>query len=409
MRRKVMMLSGMYPPAAGGLERAAQITARTLVARGHEVAVVTLARRDAPAYEVDAGVEVHRIAGWNRFLDRFYENPDRAFAPPVPDPGAVRRIREIARDFRPDVLHAHDWILYSATAASSAPLVVSLHDHGLVCVKRTYLRDGDICDGPAFAKCVRSGVEQYGPLKSVALTAGLFGTGRQRRRVTRYLPVSDAVRDIAIAHSGLPSSRFQTMASPIEDDLASLASSTPPPPWLPDADYVLYAGALAPHKGLTVLLEALAAMERAPKLLILGIRHDDDEIALPPEATLIEGASRAEIMAAYRHAACTVVPSIWPEPLANVAREALLCGSPVVASAVGGLPEIVTHEQDGLLVPPRDPAALAAALTRLLDEPQTRAAMREAGQRGARRFTASVVADQLEAAYEDVLAARASA
>ena len=402
------MLAGMYPPASGGLERATQITARTLSERGHDVMVVTLARTDAPAYERDGRLEVHRIAGWNRFLDRFYEDPNRAFAPPVPDPGAVRQLRALIRDFEPDVLHAHDWILYTAAVATEKPLVVSLHDHGLVCVKRSYLFGSDVCTGPAFVKCVKCGVEQYGTGKSAALTIGLWSTHRWRKTVARYLPVSDAVRDIAVAHSQVPAELFTTQASPIDDDLRDLALATPRPEWCPSGNYILYAGAIAPHKGIGVLLEAHSAMESRPPLLVLGLPHAGDTTVFPPEATVITGASRGEIMAAYRHAAFTVVPSIWPEPLANVAREALLCGSPVIASEVGGLPEIVSDGIDGLLVPPGNVQALTAAMSRLLGDPALRQAMAEAGQVSARRYTASVVVEELEATYEDVIAASLS-
>jgi glycosyltransferase involved in cell wall biosynthesis len=405
---RIMMLAGMYPPASGGLERAAQITARALQARGHSVAVVTLARPDAPAYELDRGVEVHRITGWNRFLDRFYDDPLRAFAPPVPDPGVVRVLRSLIERFRPDVLHAHDWIFYSAAAASELPLLVSLHDHGLVCVKRTFLYGAAQCAGPGLTKCLSCAREQYGAVKSAALTPALWFGDRWRQKVATYLPVSDAVRAIADEHSRVPSDRFVTVASPLEDDLVALANDGAKPDWLPEGPYAVYAGALAKHKGVDTLLAAWQELDAPAELLVLGIPRADEQYSMPQNGTLITGASRSDVMKAYAHSAFTVVPSVWPEPLANVAREALLCGSPVIASRIGGLPEIIEHGVSGLLVEPGDAAALASAMRELLADPDRRQAMGEHGRQAAQRFTASVVTEQLEHLYRSARTATTS-
>ena len=97
------------------------------------------------------------------------------------------------------------------------------------------------------------------------------------------------------------------------------------------------------------------------------------------------------------------VPSTRPDPLPNSAIEALAAGRAVVAANHGGLPEIVTHDKTGLLVPPGDPAALAAALRRLADDPVRCAQMGAAGAADAReRFAVPRMVDEVERLYADL-------
>ena len=90
--------------------------------------------------------------------------------------------------------------------------------------------------------------------------------------------------------------------------------------------------------------------------------------------------SHAEALALYQGADIAVVPSLWREPFGLVAVEAMAAGLPVVASDTGGLSDIVRPGQTGLLVPPGDAAALAAALETLLDDAALRARMGAAGR-----------------------------
>lgn len=102
------------------------------------------------------------------------------------------------------------------------------------------------------------------------------------------------------------------------------------------------------------------------------------------------------------------VPSVY-EPLGMVALEAMACGVAVIASAVGGLPEAVDDGKTGLLVPPRDPTALARGLARLLDSPEQTAAMGAAGcKRAMEMFSPKVIADRYAAVYRRLTAATSS-
>ena len=110
---------------------------------------------------------------------------------------------------------------------------------------------------------------------------------------------------------------------------------------------------------------------------------------------------RDDVPALLAQAAVVVVPS-RSEGLGLSALEAMAAGKPVVASAVGGLREVVIHEETGLLVPPEDPAALAAALKSLLSAPERARKMGEAGRaRVETEFDVEVMREKTRAVWEE--------
>jgi len=138
-------------------------------------------------------------------------------------------------------------------------------------------------------------------------------------------------------------------------------------------------------------------------LVVIGIDRSDAPKRFPAGVTVVRNVPHPQVMAAWIHCSIGVVPSIWPEPFGQVAIEAMACGRPVVASAIGGLQDSVVHGETGLLVPPGDDKALAEAIRSLLNDPARRAAMGEAGRKRARLFMASTVISRIEQVYREVL------
>lgn len=143
-----------------------------------------------------------------------------------------------------------------------------------------------------------------------------------------------------------------------------------PSPTMPQVkNRLIYAGRLVTEKGLWVLIEAFSLQKSASELELVGEGPLRDEIE-----TFLSGSPLRQrvkltcyvtperlrdIMACSKLA---VIPSLWQEPLGLVVLEAMACGVPVVASSVGGIPEMITDGENGLLVPPGDPSTLAAAI-----------------------------------------------
>lgn len=170
---------------------------------------------------------------------------------------------------------------------------------------------------------------------------------------------------------------------------------------IPVSNVVVAAGRLSPEKGFDVLTDAAAEVVRAEPstgFVLFGegaMRADLERrvAALGLAGRFVLPGFRDDLDSLLPAADVAVLPS-FTEGLPNVALEASAAGVPVVATAVGGTPEVVADRETGLLVPPADPAALAAALLTLLRDPATRSRMGAAGRRRMReRFTFAAQAD----------------
>ncbi|HEY6496781.1 MAG TPA: glycogen synthase [Trebonia sp.] len=182
--------------------------------------------------------------------------------------------------------------------------------------------------------------------------------------------------------------------------------------------YVIFVGRITRQKGLPVLLRAAASLDPAAQLvlcagaadtpalgaevssLVAGLRLSRSGVIWIPEML-----PKAEVIQLLTHALAFVCPSVY-EPLGIVNLEAMACATAVVASRVGGIPEVVAGGETGLLVPPDDPASLADALNHLLRDPARAAAMGLAGRkRAVAEFSWDAVAAQTAALYRELAAA----
>jgi len=198
----------------------------------------------------------------------------------------------------------------------------------------------------------------------------------------------------------------------------------------PNTPFVLFVGRVTRQKGIVHLLRALHHVEAAYQMVLCAGAADTPEIA--EEVTAMVAEVRADtpnhvvwiremvpvdrLVTLYSHAAVFVCPSVY-EPFGIINLEAMACGTPVVASAVGGIPEVVIHEDTGLLVPfetvgpaaaePKDPQRfardLAAAVDTLMQSPEKRTAMGKAARRRVEEhFSWKSIARRTLAVYEQL-------
>ena len=183
----------------------------------------------------------------------------------------------------------------------------------------------------------------------------------------------------------------------------------------PDRPYVIFVGRITRQKGLPVLLRAAASLDPLAQLVLCAGAPDTPEL-LAEVTMLVDGlrASRSgvlwipemlpkkEIIQLLTHALVFVCPSLY-EPLGIVNLEAMACQTAVVASRVGGIPEVVEGTVTGLLVPPDDPASLADALNMLIRDPERAAAMGLAGrERAVAEFSWDTIAAQTAELYAEL-------
>jgi glycogen synthase len=199
----------------------------------------------------------------------------------------------------------------------------------------------------------------------------------------------------------------------------------------PDRPYVLFVGRITRQKGIIHLVNAIKHINPEAQIVLCAGAPDTNEIAAEMEAAVAEVKntrdnviwiqemlSKPDVIQMYTHAAVFCCPSIY-EPFGIINLEAMACKTAVVASAVGGIKEVVVDGETGILVPvkqlnvapfePEDPEKfsqdLAAGINKLLDDPVLREAMAEKGQARARDvFSWASIAEQTKALYESLTA-----
>lgn len=305
---------------------------------------------------------------------------------------APRPLRALIRRLRPDVVcsvmdHANVAAVVACAGRGGPALVASLQDS----VRLRLEIDGR---NDLRARLLLASIPLVYPRADhiVALSEGV------RRDLLQLVPGVES-RSSVIHNAGLDGS----------------GGEAGPPVPRPDGPVLVASGRLTKQKGFPYLLEALRILrQRTPATLwLLGDGELRAELEAQAAALGIADAVRflgfqADPHAFVRAADVFVLSSVL-ESFGNVIVEAMAVGTPVVATDCRyGPGEIIHDGQDGLLVPPRDPAAIAAAVQRLLDDDALRQRIAQAGRARARDFDANVIAERYGALFERVHAGRRS-
>jgi glycosyltransferase involved in cell wall biosynthesis len=407
------MLTQFYAPVVGGEERAVHGLSTALAARGHEVTIGTLRLDGTPEHDEYDGIRVQRVDSLFGRVTPAFKERDRRHLPPLRDPRVAAGLRRIIAEERPDILHAHNWIVHSVPAGVHGrrpPLLLSLHDYSLRCANKRFLRFGSPCTGPGPAKCLRCGANYYGLVKGSLVAGSLLVTSPLlRRRVDMFLPVSTAVADaLALEADGLP---YRVVPNVLEE--GGDVDHRPVDPGLiaqlPENGFVLFLGDATHDKGAGTLLEAHASIDNAPPLVLIGRPIDVQQDQVPPNVHVLGTWPHASALEAVKRCSLLVSPSLVAETFGMAALEAMAAERPVVASSVGGLPELVVDGETGVLVPPGDPHALGAAIAELMGDPARREALGKAGKARAAMYSAARVVPRLEEVYGTLLQDRNAA
>jgi glycosyltransferase involved in cell wall biosynthesis len=400
---RILLIAQFYPPVIGGVEVHVQALARGLVARGHEVVVATHATDDnGPGERLDEGVRVRSLQGAVQRIGPLFTT-ERRHAIPLADPELVRGLRQIAREFRPDIVHAHNWLGRSYVPLKreiGVPYLVSLHDSGRICTQgRMMYRGKELCTGPSVGRCLSCCVVQFGALKgSVTYLGNRMARGGEAGVVDLFLPVSSAVAESNhLRRDGLPFvvvPNFAADAEPTADcDDPRLAE-------LPDEPFILQVGDVVADKGVGVLFDAYRSLASPPPLVLIGRIAEEVRRSLPPGSIAVGTWPHELVLEAWRRSMFGTMPSLCLDACPTVTFEAMAARKPVVASALGGLIDQVVDSVTGILVAPGDAAALAQAIQRLADDGPLREKMGAAARtRFESEFRADVVIDRIESIY----------
>jgi glycosyltransferase involved in cell wall biosynthesis len=386
---RVLFLSDS--PTVSGAELVMLAHMRALAARGDAVhAVIRHTNRRLAVVLADEGVPLTAAETFSREVIRSTGNPLvlTRFV------GAFRAtsalLREICAEFRPDVLHCVSYpaVLYAVIAGRGTGLPVLWHEHN---IKRLHWLNRRI----------------------------LTFVGARCRRV---LGPSRAVTD-NLGAAGVPTSRLQTLYNGV--DLTRFAAAPAGGHHLrmelglPSGPAVALPGQLLPYKGHRTLIDAAPALVRrfpAVRFYFVGAlenpRYESQLRAairrVDLEDRFVFTGWRADVHHFLQAMDVIVVPTTQPEPAALTLLEAMALALPLVASRTGGTPELVLDGVTGLLTPPGDSGALAAAVARLLDDPGLSRQLGNAGRRRVEEdFTMTGHQRAMLRLYDEVVSGRA--
>jgi glycosyltransferase involved in cell wall biosynthesis len=378
---KVLVVSGIWPPDVGGPASHAPEVAGYLARRGHRVEVVTTAS-SAPAKEA---------------YDVRWVRRDR--------PPGIRHLQGAAlvraRARRADVVYTTGMFGRSALGARLAgrPYVLKLTaDPAHERARRRALSEGDV---EAFQR-------EGGDLRVRVLRAARDAELRGAAHV--FCP-SSYLRELVVGW-GVDPGRVEVLPNPLPalpPDLASRDAARTR--WRLEGPTLVFAGRLTAQKSLDVALEALARTE-AVELLVAGegdergsLERRVRELGLGGRVRFVGALARGEVLELLRAADALVLSSAW-ENFPHAVVESLAVGTPVIATAVGGVAEVVADGRNGLLVPSARPEALAGAIERFFADPALRERLRAEAAPSVESYAPERVYPRVEAALREAVGAR---
>lgn len=356
-----------YPAVTGGAERQARLQARELVRRGHHVTVVC-PETDGLKSESFEGVRIIRLCRTERQPLTRISYFVRLL------PWLLRHVGKF------DIVHVHLANLQADLAVFAArrwgrPSYVKL-----------------ACGGP---------VGEVRRLAKVAWLTRWYGYRKAGRVQALSEEIVDELTSIGV-------NRRQVVQIPNGIDLEELAPldqsrrrqlreqlDLPP-----DGTLVLFVGRLAEYKGIGDLLEAWSREQYEATLVVVGAT-DDETVAPDPSVIVRDWVSSPK---EYLQAADVFVHPTHADGMSNAVLEAMACGLPIVATEHGATRGFMEDGREALLVPVRDPDALAAALRRMVSDPALRRRLGSAARDSARRYEIPGIVDRIEAEYLTLVA-----
>jgi glycosyltransferase involved in cell wall biosynthesis len=402
---RILELAQFYPPLVGGEERHVRNLSGELARRGHEVHVACLDVPGKPP-EQDQGVTVHALPNVGAKVPALYPTADRPLALPAPDPLAVRALKTIVDDVRPDVVHAHNWIINSylpLRAARQLPLVYSLHDYSHICPTKRLMFEGEQpCSGPARRKCFSCTTDWYGTGRGPVIQS-MVAAGRpvRNRVVDVFTPVSTFVGHAnRLDEQGV---RWQVVPNFVPDALMTRPLSDRDLS-LPPGDYLFYAGDLSGQKGVPTLIAAHRRLDPATRPALMLVGNPSTPLGdLPADVHLGDKWAHDRVVSGFQHAVAAALPSVWPDPCPTTVLEAMALGTPVVTTPMGGIADMVTDGESALVVSPGDVDGTEAALRRLAADPDLRSRLAAGARERVRPYLQSAVADTFTGIYEELV------
>lgn len=401
---RVLIISSLFPPfVLGGAEMAASSLATWLATHGHTVTVLTSAPQpdQVESSRRSDGTQVER-----RFFPNSYSIFDTKERPLLKKAGwhirdhfnrySEKICREVIESFKPDIVNTHDlqgigYNLLREIGAQGLPCVQTLHDFGFLCVKMTMFHNGRSCKRRHFS-CAASGWVKHRYLASIKRLSFWSPSQALLERHREHLP---------------PHSEATFIPLP-------LLFSKPTPSALPSPiitrPRLLYVGQVMSRKGVDFVLAVLAELSATLDFDCVVVGSGSSLETLREKygtASWLKFAGRVapEAVADFMSQAnLLLIPSLWFENSPLVAYQAIQLGLPILASDVGGLPELVRTGVNGELLPPGDATRWSARLRALLAAPERLRELRTGAEGLSHSFDPDILGEKVVALFERTIA-----
>lgn len=373
---RVLFITNTFPPAyTGGAEVANYHTCRGLIRRGVDCSILFInSRIRRPAnewYELD-GIPVHRVN-----FDTYWRTAWRD----VFDWRVYRTVSRALRRLKPDLVHIHN--VSGATLAphlacrmAGVPVVNTLHDMWLLCPNNMlYQADGSYCDPRQHPEGCGNCFRRYDHWGDIPYRRTIFA--RLTSNVARFISPSQALIDRHV-EAGYARQRFRLVRLGFEERVPE----EPNHPGIRSITYtapqhrtIVFAGGGVEIKGAVVLLQAIPLLVGHVDCIRIVVAGGGEDGLLAqfrqfaPAVQVLGRVPFTEMRALFAAADLTILPSVWHENSPVVIYENLQAGTPIVGSAIGGIPELIDEGETGYLFPNGDASALAAKVIHHLNRP----------------------------------------
>ena len=384
-----ILLCHSYYQQPGGEDQSFEAEARLLESRGYEVRRYT---QHNDTIENMSRLAIVAKTFWNR--------------------SSHRELTRLLREFRPEVMHCTNNFplispsVYYAAKSQGVAVVQSLRNYRQLCPGGLLLRDDAVCEdclGKWFAvSAVRHGCYR-GSRMATAVVAGMTSLhrllGTWSNAVDLYFTLSEFAKAKFVA-AGWPADKIVVKPNFIDPD-PGLGEG--------NGDYAVFVGRLSPEKGISTMLEAWRRLEKPIPLKILGDGPLASEVQqfsqAHPHVQLLGRRSLDEVLHIIGAARFLVMPSVWYETFGRTIIEAFAKGTPVIASRLGAMAELVEDGTTGLLFTPGDAADLVTKVQSLASDSALRQRLGSAARMEyERHYTAEPNHQQLLDIYRRALA-----
>lgn len=398
-RMKICYISSFYPPLIfGGAEIYVERVSKKMAQQGHEIIIITTESSISikPSIEVINGVKIYRIHPLNLYAIYNTLSKNDLIKPlwyliDLLNIHSYIIIKNILRAEHPDIVHVHNFkgfsLAFDAVKSQNLPLIFTMHDYFLECFKENLYRSSyTICQNPPILCQIYIKLQRY---------------------------LKDNKPDLVTAPSQFVIDKIKndgfflitkTMKLPLGIELGNIKKI--------EKNYetidILFVGRLNRYKGVHILISAFNQIKcNKIHLHIVGEGKEKEELkkiaGINPHITFYGFVSENMLLELYRKANIAVVPSIWYETFGIVIIESFKYSTPVIASNIGGFPELVENGHNGFLFEPGNMDELKEILENLIANPKELERLSDNAFESAKKYSMDEHTKKLTKIYEDLL------